>query len=115
MHLEAELKGLPLLEGHLHLPLLGSPTSVLLRVANHIPSLFKSRVEVESNVLVTEASLQVHSKPRQRETKDFSAAWLLPTSERKGLAPLTSLHITCTAYMNLLASFSVVIVHLIWT
>ena len=67
VHQEAELKWVPHLERHMHLPVLWPPASVLLCVADHIPALFEPWVEVEGNVIVAGARMKVHSKPRQKE------------------------------------------------
>lgn len=85
LHQEAELKGIPLLEGHVHLPLLCPPASFLLRVTDHIPALFKPRVEVEGNVPVTEAGLKIHSKPGPRGMREGSG--YCPWKEQEGSGP----------------------------
>ena len=88
LHQEAEVKGHPLLEGHVHLPLLGPPASILPRVAHHVPSVFKPRVEVEGNVVSTEAGLKVHSKPRPRKSKWSSVAWFIASDRHRSTCAL---------------------------
>lgn len=85
LHQETELKRSPHLEGHLHLPLLRPPASFLLCVTDHVPTVFKPRVEVEGNVAVTAASLEVHNEPRPRKVSWCSAACLLLM---EGLVPV---------------------------
>ena len=62
----------------MHLPLLRPPASSLLRVADHIPTLFKPRIEVEGNVTVVIAGLKVHSKPRWGEIRRCLVSWFTP-------------------------------------
>ena len=85
----------PPLEGHLHLPLLRPPASVLPCVANHIAIVFKPRVEVEGNVVdVTESNLKVYFKPRSRKIRQYPG--LLPRVGTGGAHSLTDIHLgTC--------------------
>ena len=63
------------MEGNLHLPFLRPPASSLLRVADHIPTLFKPWIEVEGNVIVIIAGLKIHSKPTWREIRQRMVSW----------------------------------------